>query len=68
MLSLCHRYVIVYSLITPLHGVQTTLDAPSAGDWRAHNLAQKYEMSKKKEEKDSNLPFGWGGNKCVKMM
>jgi hypothetical protein len=43
-------------------------DAPPAGDWRAHNLGQKYAMSRQKEEDNSNLPFGWGGELTVNLI
>ena len=37
-------------------------DAPPAGDWRAHNLSQKYEMSRYNDKStNKNLPFGWEG-------
>mmetsp|Transcript_65 Transcript_65/g.125 ORF Transcript_65/g.125 Transcript_65/m.125 type:complete len:169 (+) Transcript_65:80-586(+) len=45
-------------------------DAPPAGDWRAHNLGQKYAMSVSDNTKkqDPGLPFGWGDRNNTKTL
>ena len=40
------------------------VDAPPAGDWRAHNLIDKYKASGDNST-DPSLPFGWNGTALI---